>query len=202
MLLVKNTTGGQTYSQGEQFEIFREERFVSTKTPARSGRWYFEATLHHGSGGFLVGFNTNIGYLDFYPYFNNSSPTLYFENFFSTTSSSIQRIRLPFSVVEPYTIGVGIDLDNNIFSIYYQHYTYSYHINSSHQIRTLNAEVWGAHDDRTHEYVSVNYGENKFEYLVPGILAWKLNFRPITCKQSLSLIISYSLLSINLLESI
>ena len=117
MVLIKNISGGQTFREGEQFEVFQSQFFRSTKSHIQSGKWYFEGTLHKGNDGILFGYITNNGGMYFYPYYNENQPTLYLTGMVSPNDESVM-ITLPFSVQKPYTVGLGVDINKKSFLLF------------------------------------------------------------------------------------
>ena len=133
ILITHNSEKDKIYEQNEEITLTRSDYLRSSKRYVKKGFWYFEFTHIKGTGGNLVGFQTNNGYIDFFPFFHLESPIINVIGSLRTdTTYDNQRIQLPFSINKfPYTIGLGIDTKKHFFSVFYENNVYTTHYNSS-----------------------------------------------------------------------
>ena len=188
MVLITHDFNGKTYEQNHQITLTESDHLQSSKRTVKNGFWYFESTHVIGTGGNLIGFRTNNGQINFFPFFNLSAPVINVLGSLRTnTTDENQRIPLPFSIKEDdYTIGVGIDTKKHFFSVFYDKYVYTTYYNSSQQITSLNADLWGANDPRSNDTVTINFGKYDFSYNVSGLIPWEENFQFQICSKSIS----------------
>ena len=174
MIQLKELNSDLIYQQNQSFIITNNQQFQSTKKNEKKGHWYFEATCYTEQGLSLFGFHTNQGKVDFYGWNRLSSPSIVIhENLRTNTEERQQRVYLPFSVEVPYTVGVGIDMRRNIFTVFYKNDYFPMILNQKVKINSVNAEVRGASNPSTNENISVNFGYLNFSYSIPAFTPWE-----------------------------
>ena len=130
----------------------------------------------NGSNGFLAGFRINgESYLHFFPNFNLKRVSINLMGSIRTNENiDNQRIILPFEISKDiYTIGIGIDTKQSLFSVYYENYTYSFKYDTNIKIQKMNVHASGSNVNTANDNISMNFGEKSFVYQVPGLIPWK-----------------------------
>ena len=81
----------------------------------------------------------------------------------SRTNSDKESI--PFSIVDDeHTVGVGIDVDEHKFYVFYNNSFAYYDLIKSEILTDLTPCMWGAVTSSANDYVSVNFGDAQFKY--------------------------------------
>ena len=178
-------SSGITIEQNQTFSLFQNTRYYTTKRKVKNGLWYFEGTCYSGAGYVLFGFQTNNGWIAFYPFSHIEAPTIRLEGDIKINQSNPMQelLNLPFAVEYPYTVGVGIDTHQYKFSVYYKKYVHTIVYNKNAKITSIDVDVWGSVSERSNEEVSVNFGAFPFEYTVPAFHPWEETVKPFYCSK-------------------
>ena len=164
-------------------KIHLKQCYVYKSTKERTnchGKWYFEATHYSGGSNWhLFGFEMNFGDIYFYPVGDRSNPAFYMPESLSQNNNT--RTPLPFSVEDEHTIGVGIDIDEHRFYVFYKNNFAFYDFKMTSKCKRINARVWGANINLTDDNVSVNFGDEPFKYNISGFTPWSKTQARITC---------------------
>ena len=182
--MVIELVSGSTYAQqNTEIHLTKAVSYDSTKILRKChGKWYYEATHKAGGSNYhLIGFEMNIGDIYFYPYANIASPNFFMSSSISHTGSKFTK--LPFSVDDRHTVGVGIDVDEHRFYVFYNNNYAYYDFIKTGKCNEMKARVWGSVDPSTDDYVSVNFGDKPFSYNISGFTPWSKNLERITCYQ-------------------
>ena len=147
------------------------------------GKWYYEATHYPGGSNYhLIGFLMNLGGIYFYPRTNPATPCYFMDKNFSHNNAETEDI--PFSANDEHTVGVGIDVDDHKFYVFYNNNFAYYDFVKPGIMRNLTPCIWGAVTPLTDDYVSVNFGNKPFKYSISGFTQWSKMPSLITCKQT------------------
>lgn len=121
------------------------------------GKWYYEATHYSGGKNYhLFGFDLSFGRINFYPQGTPLNPYFYMHQVLSKSNTT--NTRMPFSVDDEHTVGVGIDVDAQRFYVFYKNNYAYYDFLMPRKCTNLYVAIWGADLPYTDDNVSINFG--------------------------------------------
>ena len=176
------TNGSVTYQQNEFFNLRKNKIFYSSKSISGCyGKWYFEGTHKPGGTGFhLFGFGyTNFQGVYFYPQ-GSKIPRVRFTKQFSPYDGDGDLIPMSFEVGDDHTVGLGIDYDNEMFTVYYNDNYYVHHFKKPEKCGRIFVIIRGASIEMSDD-VSVNFGSSPFKYNITSFTPWQENIGKIYC---------------------
>ena len=181
-MVIELVSGSLHIQQNAKFILKNSSFFRSTKTIKNcNGRWYYEATHYAGGTNYhLIGFSINQSYITFYPLGNPSLPNFYMHQSLSQTSNEFSRI--PFSVEDEHTVGVGIDVDEHRFYVFYNNHFSYYDFVMTNKCQNLNTRIFGAYTSITNDEVSINFGDEPFKYNISGFTPWSKSPKRFSCQ--------------------
>ena len=180
-MVVELIYGSVLAQQNTKIHLGNSIFYRSTKiVKSCRGKWYYEGTHYAGGSNLhLFGFDTNLGYINFYPDKHINAPQFYMAQSFSHIGSSYSSI--PFPVEDEHTVGVGIDVDEHRFYVFYNNNYAYYDFIMPGKCRNLNVRVVGAYTSDTNDNVSINFGDKPFKYKISGFTPWSKMPERITC---------------------
>ena len=157
-------------------DIFLEynKTYKSTKKPVRKGKWYFEFTHKSGDGYHIVGFSGEGNLLGIYARKDYPSSHLICPSDRCVVGDHSD---MNFTTInEDSTVGIGLDLENNLISFISSKETKGYFFERVYSNSTFNAIVYEAPSGYT-DTVSVNFGIKPFANKIPaGYKPWDTSF--------------------------
>lgn len=153
------------------------EVYSSTKKPERRGKWYFEVEHISGEGPYyLIGFYNNrwMAQAQLSPDYKN---IIWINDLVKDTA---KRIETNCKTSTNPTIGVGIDLDEQMFYVFYSNNYYTtkdFTIKKNEKVNIVIREDKTA----TFDTVKVNFGYEPFKYNISAFRPWAFQLPQITC---------------------
>ena len=171
---------GKRYEQNQKITTIPNNRYIGSVNKTAKGRWYLEFTHisgnHNHVCGYLLDSNTEIT-------FNGNGQkgsTIYFLN--TIYNGSDTGIPIPFEIKGEYTLGLAIDLENSLFTVFHNFQSFSAHyklINSASNLNVVFREITTEH---LSDELTVNLGDHQFSYEIPyGYIAWSKNAILYSC---------------------
>ena len=193
---IKRLKDGKLFNQLSGLNLSRGEQFTSTKSSKSSGKWYFEITHFMGSNydyaGFLHAKSNNE--LVFYTRGEIDNPYYWTSGIFSEKTFNIEHLNFP--VDSQHTIGVGIDIDKQTFSIFYKYFIKSFNIISFDKETAFNIDIGcGDNINANYDVISVNFGAAPFIYQAEGYRPWSSSLALSNCSNRRNYIMKCSLMS-------
>ena len=174
--------------------------YTTSRNPVSEGKWYFEFTHHSGDQYHLVCFRPTIGFSCFYPQNRLPSSVLYNDDGLKMNVSSNYH-DLNLDNVEPiHTIGIGIDIDEQLFLIRSKDdlCIFSFNVTKGIFFYPFFREadtVWISSD-----ILSINFGDKIFSYIIPdGFQPWSRGNCNTSHQYHFSFSLSHSLYNIIIL---
>ena len=171
--------GSSRIKQNEKFHVSQNDIFLSTKKVKNcKGKWYFE--FKHFAGGTnynCIGFALGIEHILFYPW-NTTIP--YFA-MSQKLNKGTTNTPMPFKLEKEYTVGLGIDVAEHKFYVFYNNYFDYYDFNAIDDCNELNVKVWGSVSDQSDDYISLNFGDTPFKYDITAFTPWSKVIKKVTC---------------------
>ena len=174
----------QTVKQGDHIQLLNGKHYQSEFSKTPKGRWYYEVDHLNGSRFFVIGFifdnNDEITLAprgDQYPSIYSSGKNI------QINSADKLYEKISFPIPTNSTIGFGINIEQKLFSVFYNKTSFSFHYQLNTKPHSLNIIIREASKNIVEDYCIINLGEFKFKNDVPyGYFAWQEPFRINSCK--------------------
>ena len=151
------------FSEGEVINLRQDTFYFSDYLPNNRGKYYYEATHISGTNYHLFGFQSDIGDVNFYLYGNLKTPRFYGSVLLESVDYTE---KISFSVNDSlHTIGLGLDIVNNEFLIFYDKIIARTKVKSG--MKNIRFRIWGANWEGADDNVTFNAGYQPFLYSFP-----------------------------------
>ena len=182
--LIQNNT---EFQQNTQIHTIPNYPFYGSIEKPIKGKWYLEITHNSGTHQHVCGFNFDkSAQISFYGN-GDSGSQIYFLR--TKDSESSESNNIPFSISGTYTLGLSIDIEKNLFTVYHNLATFSKNYEITRPVTKLNVHFREITSSGASDYLSVNLGDHPFLYDIPyGYIPWSKYAFVYSCR-----LISFSL---------
>ena len=183
IILVNST---KTINQGDEIQLREDTSYQSIFSKSPKGRWYYEVNHLSGNRYYVIGFVFDkIDEITLAPR-SYQYPSIYsYGNNIHIDSADKHYEQISFPIPSNSTIGFGINVEQKLFSVFYNKTSFSYHYHLNTKPHSLDIIIREASKDSVEDYCTVNLGEFKFVNDIPyGYLAWQKPFRINSCKSN------------------
>ena len=174
--------GEKHFQQNQTIKTEPNKPYYGSINKSIKGRWYFEFTHFSGTGHHICGFNFDVN-SEFSFSGNGNNAKIYFLRNTKNDYTSGETKDIPFSISSEHTLGISIDVEQKLFTIYYNSLTFSVHYTLTLSVSKLNVHFREITSSGCEDRISVNLGDHKFVSGVPyGYTAWSKIPIILTCK--------------------
>ena len=164
-LLFKNDT--KTFDTvGKIITTSPGARFNSI-TSFTKGSLYCEITHIEGSSYHIIGILCDCGGIFYYPEGLKNNQLITVRGCLAD-GDSYQRKEIPFSIPSKSIVGIVMNLDNNLFSIFYKTNFYTYEYKKPPENTKLNINFGGGNSNQKYDKITLNFGNEPFTYNIPS----------------------------------